>query len=167
MRRASQQLSYFEVYMCCLRLGCDVKIVDPLDRVTAHLHLFRHSTGPANTWCTSTRTMSKCHSRGKKTSSFVHHAGRNVQSGPFKPGFIKTSPGHVPIGSCLENGINLLIFKPHGGKGCAERLEELGISILQLSILIWGCPYVAIPSKWVQARCLCFIYMEFCRKSLY
>lgn len=37
-----------------------------------------------------------------------------------------------PIGSCLENGINLLIFKAHGGQGCAEMLEELGISILQL-----------------------------------
>ncbi len=38
-----------------------------------------------------------------------------------------------PMESCLENGINLLIFKPHPGQGFAEMPEVLfRIAILQL-----------------------------------
>ena len=116
MRRASQQLSYFEVYMCCLRLGCDVKIVDPLDRVTAHLHLFRHSTGPPDEPdqptpdaqalgpCPNARAEEKKHLhlfimraelQVQMMQSSLKDSIEHVQSGPFKPGFINTSPGHV------------------------------------------------------------------------
>ena len=90
--------------------------------------------------------MSECQGRGKETYSFVHHSGRIastndavVSEGLNRTHAIRTFQAQFhhhlamsPIESCLENGINLLIFKPHGGQGCAEMLEELGISILQL-----------------------------------
>ena len=177
MLRAYQQLSYVEVWYVLFKArGCGVKIADPLDRVTARLHLFRHSTGPPDEpdqptpdaqaigLCPNARAEEKRHIhlfiiraelQVQMMQSSLKDSIEHMQSGPFKPSFIITWPCHQLNPAWKMESISSSL-NPTVDKAVQRCWKSLASRSCNSDVLILGCPYAAIPSKWVQARCLYF-----------
>ena len=177
-------------YVLSRARGCGV-IADPLDRVTAGLHLFLHSTGPPDEPDQPTPDAQALGLRPNARAKERRHLHlfiirtdlqaqmmpslkdsiEHMHSGPFKLSFIYSiSPGHV-TNWILPGKWNQSphLQSPRWTRLCrdAGRAWHLDPATQTFWFGLLGCPCVA-KSKWVQViSLLYFIWMKFCRKSLY